>query len=64
MPVWQEVSEDSSIDIEVITVAMDVQGFEKPKLYLEKAQSSLATIIDKSNPVSYTHLPLPTISSV
>ena len=49
MPVWQEVSEDSSIDIEVITVAMDVQGFEKPKLYLEKAQSNLATIIDKSN---------------
>ena len=49
MPVWQEVSEDSSIDIEVITVAMDVQGFEKPKLYLEKAQSNLTTIIDKSN---------------
>ena len=49
LPVWQEVSEDSSIDIEVITVAMDVQGFEKPKLYLEKAQSNLATIIDKSN---------------
>tara|TARA_Y100000590_G_C15649696_1_gene988263 strand:+ start:464 stop:1015 length:552 start_codon:yes stop_codon:yes gene_type:complete len=49
LPVWQEVSEDSSIDIEVITVAMDVQGFEKPKLYLEKAQSNLTTIIDKSN---------------
>ena len=49
MPVWQEVSEDSSIDIEVITVAMDVQGFEKPKLYLEKAQSNLTTVIDKSN---------------
>ena len=49
MPVWQEVSEDSSIDIEVITVAMDVQGFEKPKLYLEKTQSNLTTVIDKSN---------------
>tara|TARA_B100001013_G_C24608541_1_gene442135 strand:+ start:667 stop:1218 length:552 start_codon:yes stop_codon:yes gene_type:complete len=49
LPVWQDVSEDSSTDVKVITVAMDVQGIEKPKFYLEKAHATLTTVVDQSN---------------
>ena len=28
---------------------MDVQGVEKPKFYLEKAQATLTTVVDQSN---------------
>ncbi|MQG15759.1 MAG: thioredoxin family protein [SAR202 cluster bacterium] len=49
MPVWQEVSDNISTDVKVITVAMDVQGIAKPKFYLEKARANLTTVVDQSN---------------
>ena len=36
LPVWQDVSEISSTDVKVITVAMDVQGIEKPRFQIKK----------------------------
>lgn len=50
MPVWQRFHETHrDKGIELISIAMDSQGPEKPRPYVEKAGATFTTLVDEEN---------------
>ena len=47
---WQEFyQEHRSDNVEVLSVAMDVQGAEKARPYVERAKATFTTVVDEAN---------------
>ena len=50
MPGWQQFYEENQAEgIEVLSVAMDVQGGDKARPYVEKANATFTTVVDEEN---------------
>lgn len=50
MPVWQQFYEaNKEAGVEVLTVAMDAQGPERPRPYVERAGATFETVVDQGN---------------
>ncbi len=53
LPVWQEFyTRHRDDNIEVVTVAVDAQGAEKARPYLERANATYTTLVDEENLLS------------
>ena len=50
MPVWQQFFDKHRVDgVEVLSVAMDAQGADRARPYVEKAGATFATVVDVGN---------------
>jgi hypothetical protein len=50
LPVWQQFYEaNKDAGVEVLTVAMDAQGPERPRPYVERAGATFKTVVDQGN---------------
>ena len=49
MPVWQQFHETHQEQAEILSVAMDAQGADKARPYVEKAGAQFATVVDEGN---------------
>ncbi|MCH8205834.1 MAG: redoxin domain-containing protein [Chloroflexi bacterium] len=50
LPVWQQFHEDNrDRNVEVLSVAMDAQGPDKARPYVEKAGTEFTTVVDEAN---------------
>ena len=47
---WQQFyNQHKSENIEILSVAVDVQGPDKPRIYTQKANTAFTTVVDRSN---------------
>lgn len=52
MPVWQQIYESQNLadaGVEILSVAMDAQGAEFARPFVEKAQAEFLTLVDREN---------------
>lgn len=50
VPVWQQFHQQHAAQgIEVLSVAMDAQGADRPRPYAEQAGATFTTVVDESN---------------
>jgi len=49
LPVWQQFHETHQEQAEILSVAMDAQGADKARPYVEKAGAQFATVVDEGN---------------
>ncbi|MCH7800608.1 MAG: redoxin domain-containing protein [Chloroflexi bacterium] len=52
MPVWQQLYEDMNLadsGVEILSVAMDAQGAEFARPFVEKAKAEFPTVVDREN---------------
>ena len=50
MPVWQQFYDNNQdANFEILSVALDAQGPEKPRPFAEKAGCEFTTIVDEEN---------------
>ena len=53
MPVWQRFSDENrGRGVEVVSVAIDVQGPDRPRRYVERAGVRFTTLVDQGNILS------------
>ena len=49
LPVWQQIHESFVDKVQIVGVAFDAQGPEKPKIYTDKAAVTFPVLIDSNN---------------